>query len=184
MGRTRAARWVWPLLLAVPLAGCGDDEVGERPDLPDETPALWNPCDVLDPPFIEKHLGTVAREENGEPTRPECRFVPDADGDPAVTVNYLLFSGTLEEAWRTMDVSEDARITSPRVAGADDARIVVNTGRKDAGVTGFVANGDLIQSVNVVDPAPYDAQRLVAAVKAVLTRLSRHAVESGVEGSG
>ena len=42
------------------LAGCGDDDLGEKPDLPDETPALWNPCDVLDAAFIEKTFGTVA----------------------------------------------------------------------------------------------------------------------------
>ncbi|MDZ5619208.1 hypothetical protein [Nocardioides bizhenqiangii] len=164
------------------LAGCGDGEdVGEKPDLPDETPALWNPCDVLDARFVEKNFGTVAEESNGEPTQPECRFVPAEDGEPAVTVNYLLFSGTLDEAWETMDISPDAKSTSPDIEGADEARIVVNAGRKDIGVTGFVANGDLIQSVNVVDPAPYDEQQIIRGVRATLTVLSQHAVESGVE---
>lgn len=180
----RRALGAGALLAVLPLAACGGEELGDKPDLPDETPPLWNPCDVLDPAFIEQAFGTVATEDDGEPAAPECRFVPEEDGAPAVSVNYLLFSGTLEEAWETMDISEDARSSSPQVDGADDARIIVNTDRKDAGVTGFVANGDLIQSVNVVDPAPYDEQQIVAAVRATLTRLSQHAVESGVEEEG
>ena len=48
-------------------------------------------------------------------------------------------------------------------------------------MTGFVANGDLIQSVNIVDPAPYDEEKILAGVRATLTVLSEHAVESGVE---
>jgi hypothetical protein len=167
-------------LAALLLAGCGDD-LADKPDLPDETPALWNPCDVLDAAFVERTFGTVAVEEDGEPAQPDCRFVPDEEGEPAVTANYLLFSGTLEEAWDTMDISAEAESSSPEVAGADDARIVVNADRKTLGVTGFVANGDLIQSVNVVDPAPYDEDAVVAGVRATLVLLSEHALESGVE---
>lgn len=173
-------RWA-ALVVLLLLAGCGGDELGEKPDLPDETPALWNPCDALDPAFIERTFGTVAEEQNGEPAAPECLFAPAEEGSPAVSANYLLFSGTLDEAWETMDISEDAQSTTPEIDGADGARIVVNTTRKDAGVTGFVANGDLIQSVNVVDPAPYDERQLVAGVRATLILLSQHAVESGVE---
>ena len=173
-------RWAG-LAVLVLLGGCGGDDLGDKPDLPDETPALWNPCDVLDPGFIEHTFGAVAEEENGEPTEPECRFVPTEDGAPAVSANYLLFAGTLEEAWKTMDISPDAESTSPRIAGADEARIVVNADGKDLGVTGFVANGDLIQSVNVVDPAPYDERQVLAGVRTTLTVLSRHAVKSGVE---
>ena len=114
------------------LAGCGGDDVGEKPDLPDETPALWNPCDVLDAAFIEKTFGTVAEEEDGEPAQPDCRFVPDQEGEAAVTVNYLLFSGTLDEAWETMEISPDAESTSPTIEGADDARIIVNASRKSS----------------------------------------------------
>ncbi|WP_183094850.1 hypothetical protein [Nocardioides stalactiti] len=162
------------------LSGCGGEEVGDKPDLPDETPALWNPCDVLDPTTIEDAFGTVAEEENGETTAPECRFVPAAEGDPAVTVNYLLFSGTLDEAFETMDLSPDATSTSPQVEGADATRIIVNAGPKNLAVSGFVANGDLIQSINVVDPAPYDEAAVVAGISDLLTTLSKHAVDSGV----
>jgi hypothetical protein len=173
-------RWAAVAALVL-LAGCGGEDLGDKPDLPDGTPALWNPCDVLDPAFIERAFGAVAREEDGEPTKPECRFVPDEEGAPAVSVNYLLFSGTLEETFRTMDISADAETSSPRIDGADDARLVVNAGRKDLGVTGFVANGDLIQNVNIVDPAPYDEQRVLAGVRATLAVLSQHAVDSQVE---
>lgn len=168
-------------LVPLTLAGCGGEDLGEKPDLPDETPALWNPCDVLDARLVERLFGSVTTEESGTPTQPECRFAPDEEsGDPVVTANYSQFSGTLEEAWDTMGQPEDAAVTEPAIEGADGARVVVDVVRKQLYVTGFVENGDLIQNVNVVDPAPYDEARVVRGVERVLTELSRHAVRSGV----
>lgn len=168
---------------ALLLAGCGDD-VAPKPDLPDETPALWNPCDVLDPAFIERQIGTVAKENDGKPTEPVCRFAPDErSGQPVVTANYLLFAGGLDDAWDTMGQPEDADVTQPEIPEADAARVVVSVVKRQLYVTGFVQNGDLIQNVDVVAPAPYDRQRVVRGVEQVLTRLSTHAEESGVEGA-
>jgi hypothetical protein len=165
------------------LAGCSDDDegLGEKPDLPDETPALWNPCDALDPALVKRLFGSDTTEESGTPTQPECRFAPEeSSGGAVVTASYLQFTGTLEEAWDTMGQPEDAAVTEPRIPGSDSARIVVDVVRKQLYVTGFVENGDLIQSVNVVDPAPYDEKRGLAGVREVLTVLSQHAVDSGV----
>ncbi|RHW29064.1 hypothetical protein D0Z08_00605 [Nocardioides immobilis] len=171
------------LLLA--LAGCGDgEEVGEKPDLPDETPALWNPCDVLDDRFVEKTFGTVAEEDNGEPTLPECRFAPDeGTGQPVVTANYSLFSGTLDEAWDKMGQPEKADVREPKIPGAESSKVVVAVVKKQLYVDGFVQNGELIQQVAVVAPAPYDEDRIVAGVEKTLTRLATHAAESGLEGT-
>jgi hypothetical protein len=172
----------WPLLAVLPLAACGGEDVGEKPDLPDETPALWNPCDVLDPAFIERQFGSVAEEEHGTETLPECRFKPDEQtGQPVVTSSYSLFTGTLDDAWESMGQPDDAEVTEPEIKGADAARIVVDVVKQQLYVTGFVENGDLIQNVNVVDPAPYDERQILAGVRATLTALSQHAVESGVE---
>ncbi len=164
------------------LSGCGeDDKVGEKPDLPDETPALWNPCDALDAALIEKSFGTVAEENDGEPTDPECRFAPEErTGQPVVTANYLLFSGTLDDAWEKMGQPADADVREPDVAGADGARVVVAVVKRQLYVDGFIQNGDLIQQVEVIAPPPYDEQRIVAGVEAVLTRLSEHAAASDV----
>lgn len=171
------------LVAALLLSGCGDDEaVGEKPDLPDETPARWNPCDVLNARFIEQQFGSVTTEENGEPAAPECRFKPEEkSGQPVVTASYLLFSGSLDEAWETMDQPANADVTEPGIEGADDARVVIDVESRQLYVTGFVENGDLIQNVNVVDPAPFDKQQVLAGVRATLTVLSQHAVDSGVE---
>ena len=184
------ARATGPLFVALGvtgillLAGCGDDKVGAKPDLPDETPPLWNPCDVLDPALIEKTFGSVATEESGTPEAPECRFKPDEQsGQAVVTSSYTLFDGTLEEAWETMGQPETAEVTEPDIKGADAARIVVDVVKKQLYVTGFVENGDLIQNVNVVDPAPYDERQVLAGVRTVLAALSKHAVDSGVESS-
>ena len=178
----RSAAAVAVLLL---LAGCGGEDVGEKPDLPDETPALWNPCDVLDARLIEKTFGTVAVEDDGEPTLPECRFAPDEEsGQPVVTANYSLFTGTLDEAWDKMGQPEDADVREPRIPEGEAARIVVAVVKKQLYVDGFVQNGDLIQQVAVVAPSPYDKERVVVGVEKVLTRLAARAEESGLEESG
>jgi len=187
----RAQRASKPRLIAasavlLALAGCGDDEnLGEKPDLPDETPALWNPCDVLDAQLIERTFGTVAEEDNGEPTLPECRFAPDEEtGQPVVTANYSLFSGTLDEAWDKMGQPDNADVREPSIPEGEAARIVVAVVKKQLYVDGFVQNGDLIQQVAVVAPPPYDKDLIVAGVERILTRLAAHAEESGLEESG
>lgn len=167
--------------LALLLAACGGEEVGAKPDLPTETPALWNPCDVLDPAYVKAQFGSETTEHSGTPTKPECRFAPaEGSGEPVVTSNYLLFPGTLDEAWATMGQQPDADVRTPAIDRADDARVVVNAAEDQLYVTGFVQNGNLIQQVDVVDPAPYDARRIVRGVETTLTLLSGHAAESGV----
>lgn len=167
------------VLMPLGLAACGGEEVGPKPDLPSETPALWNPCDVLDAAFVKAELGVDATEHAGAATKPECRFTPaEGSGDPVVTANYLLFPGTLEQAWETMGQPPDADVRTPAIAGADDVRIVVNATADQLYVTGFVQNGDLIQQVDVVDPTPYAEKRVVRGVEAMLGRLSAHAEEN------
>lgn len=167
------------------VSGCGGEDAGEKPDFSEsEKPALWNPCDAIDAAFVKREFGSVAEEENGTPTQPECRFVPKkSSGQPAVDANYLLFPGGIEAAWKTMGISKQAKVSEPRVPGADAARLVVNAGAKDLGVTGFVQNGELIQSVNVLDPAPYDRKRVIAGVRKVLAAFAKHAAESDVKRS-
>lgn len=165
------------------LAACSEDGAGAgaSPALPDQTPALWNTCDALDATFIEREFGSVTTEESGTPTQPECRFAPDGrSGQVAVTSSYTLFDGTLDDAWKTMNQPADADVSEPRIRGADAARVVVDVVRQQLYVTGFVQNGDLIQNVNVVDPAPFDRERVIAGVERTLAVLSEHAVNSGL----
>jgi hypothetical protein len=166
--------------LGVLLAACGGNDVAPKPTLPSSTGALWNPCDVLDTAFVKQEFGVAATKHAGTPTAPECRFTPNdqKSGQAAITANYLLFPGTLEDAWKTMGQPAEADVRKPRIAGADDARIVVDATKKQLYVTGFVQNGDLIQKVDIVDPAPYDEKRAVSGATAVLTRLSAHAAKS------
>ena len=165
---------------AVLLAGCGGDDTSAKPVLPSQTTPKWNPCDAIDSGLVRDAFGTVAKEEDGTPTAPQCRFAPAADsGEAAVVASYLLFSGTLDEAWQTMGQKDDADVRRPDIPAADDARIVVSTAKKSIAVSGFVQNGDLIQSLNVVDPAPYDEDRLVSGAERILTAFSRHADDAG-----
>ncbi|WP_344775504.1 hypothetical protein [Nocardioides panacisoli] len=160
------------------LGGCGDD-TSAKPTMPSETPALWNPCDAIDSDLVQDAFGTVAKEEDGTPTQPECRFSPDEKtGAPVVQANYQQFSGGLEAAWDTMGQPKDADVRRPSIPQADDARLVISVVKKQLYVTGFVQNGPLIQTLNVVDPAPYDEDRDIAGTERILTAFSRHAENS------
>lgn len=169
-------------LAALTLTGCGEDEeVGPKPELPTATPALWNPCDALDAAFVRRTFDSRTTEHNGSPSAPECRFAPKgATGEAVVTATYLLFPGSLEDAWRTMGQPADADVREPAVPKADAARIVVAVADGQLYVTGFVQNGDLIQKADVVDPAPFRKAKVVRGMVATLTALSAHAEEKGV----
>ena len=181
-GRTTAATVVvLPLLLGA-LSACGDDDtMGAKPDLPSETPALWNPCDAIDAAFVKRQFGATATEHAGTPAAPECRFAPaKGSGQPAVSANYLLFPGDLDDAWQRMGLDPKSDTRTPTVAGADDARIVVNATKEQLYVTGFVQNGNLVQQVDVVDPTPFDQQQVVQGVTATLAAFSKAAGHAGV----
>jgi len=177
--RDRHAAWVLALALPLLASGCGGDD-GPPPAAPSPTEALWNPCDALDAQGIERAFGGPVTEENGTPTSPVCSFAPRSEGDPVVDANYLLFPDGLEAAWDTMGRSETAAVTTPKVRGADDTRLVVDSDEDRLYVSGFVQNGDLIQTVDAVDPKPYDRARLVRAVTWALGEMSDHAGESAV----
>lgn len=176
----RTAAWVLALALPLLAAGCGDEDDGPPPAAPTPTEALWNPCDGLDPRSLGKQLGAEVTEQHGTPTAPDCRFPPRAQGDPVLDANYMLFPAGLDEAFETMGRSRTATVTAPRVRGADDARLVVEVDHRQLYVSGFVQNGDLIQTVNAVDPQPFDRRRLVRAVTWVLGELAAHARDAGV----
>lgn len=180
---SRRTRWVGAAVLpALVLTGCGgEDEIGAKPELPTEAPALWNPCDELDEAFIEKAFGSRTTEHAGTRTAPECRFAPaEGSGEAVVTATYLLFPGSLEDAWETMGQPPDADVREPRIDDADGARIVVSVADDQLFVTGFVQNSDLIQKADVVDPAPFDQAKVVRGMRDLLTKLSVRAEEAGV----
>jgi len=163
------------LALALPLlAGCGGDD-GPPPAAPTPTQALWNPCDALDAKGVGQEFGGPVTEEDGTPTSPVCSFTPATEGDPVVDANYQIFPAGLDAAWKTMGRSDTATVTSPKVRGADDTRLVVDSDDDQLYVSGFVQNGDLIHTVDAVDPKPYDRRRLMRAVTWTLGRLSAHA---------
>ena len=138
---------------------------------------VFNPCDGLDAAKVSRALGSAVRVEKGSADTPRCALLPAEEGDPTVEVNYSWFPGGLEAAWRTMGI-EGERVRTPRIAGADDARVVVNRTDDAYAVSGFVQNGDLIQTVNALALAPYDAAKVDAAVAEVLTELSAAAPEA------
>jgi hypothetical protein len=179
--RTHAAALALALLLLPLLAACGDDDdSGPPPEAPEQTEALWNPCDALDAAGVGERFGARMTEEDGTPTSPSCTFTPATRLDPVLDANYQLFPEGLDAAWKTMGHSETAIVTSPKVSGADDTRLVVEADQGQLFVSGFVQNGDLIQTVDAIDPAPFDRRRMVRAVTWVLGELAARAHESGV----
>jgi hypothetical protein len=171
------------LAAAALLAGCSDDESGDA--APTATPteaaseqAYWNPCDGLRARPVEKALGARLKVERGTREAPRCTLVPRAEGGAAIDVNYTVFGAGLDEAWEQMGAPDDGSVTEPEVAGADDTRMVVSPGDDALAVTAFVQNGEVVQLVNVVDPTPYDRERVVAAVGEVMSQLSAYAGRS------
>ena len=176
MREGRAAAWV--LALALPalvlVAGCSNDD-GPPPAAPTPTEAQWNPCDALDAEDVGREFGGAVTKDDGTPTSPVCAFSPTAEGDPVIDANYQLYPAGLAEDLRDAGplrdrdghLAEGAR-RRRREGGRrpDDDQLYVS---------GFVQNGDLIQTVDAIDPAPFDRDRVVQAVIWALGRLSTHA---------
>lgn len=166
------------LLLPMSLvAGCSDDP--PRADL-GSPPALWNPCDGLDVGAMDTAFSTSFNKDSGTAEAPVCTFTPQDDGEPAVDANYMVFDAGLDAAWDTMGTVAGSTVDLD-VAGADAARMVVHFTPASLLATGFVQNGDLIQIVNVVDPAPFERDVVRSGMTSVLTDLSAHAATKGLE---
>jgi hypothetical protein len=171
----RTAMCVLVLALPVLLGGCGGDDDEPPPVAPTPTEALWNPCDAFDADDVGREFGGAVTKDDGTPTSPLCSFSPTAEGDPVVDANYQIYAAGLDKIFETLGHSETATVRSPKVRGADDARVVIDSDDHQLYVSGFVQNGDLIQTVDAIDPAPYDRDRVVRAVTWALGRLSEHA---------
>ena len=159
------------------LASCsGDDD----PPAPTATPteALWNPCDSLDLRDVSTWFGAGFTEDAGTPDAPVCTFTPDDDGGPVVDANYMLFPEGLDAVFDAMTGLDPDDVREVQVPGADAARLVVDFDDSQLFVSGFVQNGDLIQTVDVVDPKPYDQTKVVRAVRSILAEFSAAAPES------
>ena len=172
--------------LGVGLAACsGDDDPAAAPGHGNPTaPAepLWNPCSALDVALVERLFGAGTTEEDGTASQPSCSFTPADDGAAVLDANYLLYPAGLDRAFQTFGVAqgETTQVTSPKIPVADGARLVVDAREDALLVSGFVQNGDLIQTVNLAEPAPFQRERAVTGMVEVLTRLSRAADEAGV----
>lgn len=167
------------LACSLALGACsGDDSAADTPRA-EQTQALWNPCDGLPVRDVSNAVGTRMTVETGKPNDPLCRFTPATDGGPVITSSYQLFSAGLDAAWKTMGDFDGASVTEPTVGQADAARLVVRVTDQQLYVTGFVQDDDLIQVVDLVDPAPFTRPTVVAGVTSMLAMLSKHALTSG-----
>jgi hypothetical protein len=159
------------------LAACsGDDD--PPPPSPTPTEALWNPCDALDLRDVSTWFDAELTEDAGTADAPTCTFAPAVTGGPAVDANYMLFPEGLDAVFESMTDLDPDDLRDVHVPGADAARLVVDFDATQLFVTGFVQNGDLIQTVDVVDPLPYDKEGTVRAVQSVLAAFSAAAPAS------
>lgn len=172
------------------LAGCATDEAALSPDPAAEasggqTPdghggAVFNPCDDLTAAFVGRQLGGPVTRDVGTEADPRCAFVPTRTGAPALEVNYLVYTGPLDEIFATMGpVAGSSRVLD--VPTARDARLVVNATAEGLALTGFVQTGAVVEVVNTVALAPYDRKTVVAGTRAVLDRLSRRAARRSAD---
>jgi hypothetical protein len=166
MGRVLATLAVLTLL-----SSCsGDDE----PPAPSATPTAvtWNPCDALDLAEVSAWFDGGFTKDAGTPEAPACTFTPAADGGPVIDANYMLFPDGLDAAFDAIRGLDPDDVRPVKVPGADAARVVVDFDDSQLFVSGFVQNGDLIQTVDVVDPLPYDQAAVVRGVRSVLASFS------------
>lgn len=170
------------LALLLPLAACSasDPQPAAAPSATPSSPApVWNPCADLAAAPVGRALGADVTRETGTVDTPRCAFLPVAKGGPTLNVTYVWYAGSFEKAWAGMG-KIDGTVTDVDIAGADNARLVVNARRKAVVVTGFVKTGNLIETVNAIWLAPYDRAALVDATTGVLATLSRHAPDGPV----
>ena len=126
---------------------------------------------------MSRLLDADLRLNAGTPEAPICSLTPTEDGGPVVDANYQLVSLGLDAIFDSMSDLDPDDVTTVPVPGADDARIVVDFDDQQLYVSGFVQDGDLIQTVDVVDPQPYDRDRVVRAVRQILRLFSDAAPE-------
>jgi hypothetical protein len=131
----------------------------------------FNPCDGVDAAAVSSALGSDLKKETGTAGSPRCALLPVEKNGPTFELSYLWFDQGLESAWSTMQVPAGT-VSRPRVAGADDARLVVNDSRSAYAVSAFLQNGKLIQTVNALALRPYDGPRVLRATKLLLAQLS------------
>lgn len=163
------------------LSGCGgESDPGASPTPASSTGAdasasptatPFNPCDALDAGAVSAALGDQVRVEKGSDTNVRCALLPVEEGRPTFELSYLWFDGGLAAAWETMELPA-GEVRTPQIAGADDARLVVNASEQAYAVSAFLQNGKLIQTVNALALPPYDGAAVLRAVEVVLTQLS------------
>ncbi len=176
-----------PLLAVALTAGCSssspsDGEPATPPGHPTTAPALWNPCDGLEPTRVARLFRTEFTVDGGTSSEPACRFTPTADGEVGLDINYQVFAGTLLELFKTFGAAQPTtEVTRVKVPAADDARVVVDVVDDTLLVTGFVQNGRLVQVVNAIDPEPAPRALVVAAVRGLMADLAAHADEADVD---
>ena len=152
------------------LAACSGDD--PPPPAPTPTEALWNPCDSLELDEVAAWFDAGFAKNAGTPQAPLCTFTPDHEGGPVVDANYMVFAEGLAALFDSMTGLDPDDVREVRVPGAEAARVVVDFDDRQLFVSGSVQNGDLIQTVDVVDPRPYDEARVVRAVRSILAEFS------------
>jgi hypothetical protein len=174
------------LLPLFALAACGSSSPSAEPSAapssaagsasPSATPSApaFNPCDGLRAKPVSKALGAQLTLTTGTADAPRCALLPVTKGGPTFELSYLWFDGGLDAAWKTMQIPAGT-VSQPHIAGADDAREVAQQTSSALAVSAFLQNGSLIQSVNGLALAPYDAHRMQRAIRAILTQLSAKA---------
>lgn len=132
----------------------------------------WNPCDSLEVAEVSGWFGGSYAKDAGTPEALACTFTPDAEGAPVIDANYQLFDTGLDVLFDAMTGLDPDDVTDVRVPGADAAKVVVDFDDSQLFVSGFVQNDDLIQTVDVIDPLPYDRARVVRGVRSMLAEFS------------
>ena len=168
------------LALLLLLAGCSSTDATTETSSTSSSPSpsaspsaskpAFNPCSGLAAGPVGRALREKVRETTGTADNPRCAFLPVAKGGPTLNVTYLEFGGDFDKAFAAMGQIK-GRVSDVRIPGATAARVVVHASRKVVLVTGFVQVHGLIETVNAIQLAPYDAGTMRDATEAVMRTL-------------
>jgi len=160
--------------LAATITGCGGaTDPKADPSASASTPT-FDPCAGLAAAPVAKALGAGLKVDRGTTGSARCALLPAKKGGPTYELNYLWFDGGLDAAFATMTIPAGT-VTKPKVAGADAARLIVQKTSKAYYISGFVQNGNLIQSLNGIALKPYAAAKMHRAALVLLAEMSANA---------
>lgn len=142
----------------------------------DPARTVEDPCRALPAAAVAAVVGHPVEARSGQTgslSNRTCYYTPSDDSTAELVVGSQWTDADFDEVWGSIADKIEGDVETPRIPGADGARVVVDAGAKSVLLTGFVRHADQVDTVNVYADAPYDEKAQLAQVVDLLRRLAR-----------